>query len=82
MIVHYKTGKVNKKAAKPVTDFNVENCGSIFLFRPMTERARNLVRDICEDQPEVLTFGGAMVVEAGYAWDMGFRLNSEGYNLE
>lgn len=51
-----------------MVDVKVENHGSIFLFQPLSEAAREWIG---EHVPEDATwFGGALVVEHRYASDL------------
>jgi hypothetical protein len=70
-------GEDTKKAA---ADYAVENHGTLFLFRPLTEEAReNLANNVGE---EAQWFGGALVVEHRYALDLAARLRGEGWVVE
>jgi hypothetical protein len=64
---------------KKTVDVNVENHGSIFLFRLNTQAARDWV---AEHVPEPMWFGGALACAANYAWDLGQGMLSDGLILE
>ncbi len=48
-------------------DIQVENHGSLFLFRPMTAKGHEAIDAVIEGNAEVQTFGGAIAVEPRYA---------------
>lgn len=49
-------------------DVSVEDHGSLWLFRPLTEEAKTWIDDNVEDA--ALWFGGALAVEARFAQAM------------
>lgn len=49
-----------------MTDFRFENHGSIYLCRPLTDRARQHLSDVAAAAPDIQFFGNAMVVEPRY----------------
>jgi len=51
---------------RPKTDINVENHGSLMLFRPATETGREWLETNTDGQ----WFGHALVVEPRYAFDL------------
>ena len=56
-----------KTAAPEQVDVTVGNHGSIFLFTPHTETAKEWIKENCQ---EPMTFGDAIVVEHRYAHDL------------
>jgi hypothetical protein len=61
-------------------DFLVQNEGTIFLFRPLTESAAAHLEE--NVQKDALWFGDALVVEHRYARDLAAALNEEGFTLK
>jgi len=57
---------VNKVLRDP--DVLVRNEGSIFLFQPLTPRAKAWIAEHVE--PDPLRFGDALVVVHRYAWEL------------
>jgi hypothetical protein len=47
-----------------MSDFTIENHGSLFLVRPLTEAARDWLNDHVADEAQ--WFGGALAVEPRY----------------
>ena len=67
-------------------DFAVENHGSIYLVRPLTEAAQEHADEV---YAEAMTFGGAVAVEHRYAdhnisllLSDGFRVSLDGDEVE
>ena len=60
-------------------DISVSNCGTIFLFRPLTEAARAHLEAHCADAQ---WFGGALVCEHRYAGSLAEALQSDGFAIE
>jgi hypothetical protein len=60
-------------------DFQIENHGSIFLFRPQHTAADQHLRDRVSD--EALWFGGALVVEPRYGLQLANALRTEGFRI-
>lgn len=60
-------------------DFSIVNHGSIFTFTPRSEAAWAFAHEAFADAQ---WFGGAVVVEHRYAWDLAERLQSEGWSVE
>ena len=58
----------------PKVDIIVENCGSIFLFRPQTEKAQHWIE---QNVPEGQYFGNALAVEHRYALDLAVGMQEE-----
>jgi len=54
-------------------DISIENHGSIYLFRPLTQPARVWLQDHT-DADNSQWFGGALVVEPRYAGDLAHGL--------
>lgn len=61
-------------------DVAVENHGSIFLFRPQTEAGREWIDANVQD--DATWFGGALVVEHGYAFNLTDGMISDGLRVE
>lgn len=47
-------------------DIRIENHGSVFLARPLTDAGKAAVNTILEGNEEAQSFGGALVVEHSY----------------
>jgi hypothetical protein len=58
-------------------DVLVENHGTIFLFRPITDTAEAWLREHTAGE----WFGGALVVEHRYAGDLAEGLQEEGFAI-
>jgi hypothetical protein len=63
----------------PTADIEIENCGSLFLFRPNSEAAREHLEAHCG---EATWFGGALVCEHRYAEDLAAALRDDGFAVE
>jgi hypothetical protein len=61
-----------------MNDVRVENCGSLFLFRPLT----NAAQEWLEEHTDGLWFGGALAVEPRYALDLAQGMLDDGLTLE
>jgi hypothetical protein len=60
-----------------MTDFSIQNHGSIFLIHPHIEGAREWIAEhIDPDQSQ--TFGGGLVVEPRYVSDLVAGMESDG----
>ena len=59
-----------------VSDFDIENHGSVVLLRPLSTDADNWVQENISD--DVLRFGGAVVVEPRYIGPVMEGLSAEG----
>lgn len=69
------------KTKKTKIDVEVENCGSIMLFRALTKRARNwLVEHTCQDESQ--WFGNGLAVELRYAENLANGLLGAGLVVE
>jgi hypothetical protein len=68
-----------KKGAPMTTtaDIQVENHGTILLFRPQTDAAREWLTAHVDSEAQ--WFGGALVVEPRYAADLAQGLEDEGF---
>jgi len=64
-----------------MTDFRVENHGSVVLLCPLTEGARAWVTEHLT-HPETQHFGGAVVMEPRYVDDVVRGLVSDGLTVE
>lgn len=69
-----------KSFAVPV-DFQVQNCGSLFLFHPFTDTARAWLAEHCPPDDEHSYFGGALVVEHRYVVSIVDRIGEDGLRL-
>jgi hypothetical protein len=61
-------------------DFLVQNEGTIFLFRPLTEEAAAHLQENVQEDAQ--WFGGALVVEHRYARDLADQLTQDGFTVE
>jgi len=66
-----------QKTATP--DVLVHNEGTIFLFNPLTARAKEWIDD--NVQPDAQWFGHALVVEHRYAWGLAQGMKDDGLVL-
>jgi len=62
-----------------IPDVIVRNAGTLYLFCPMTERARAWIFD--NVQPDAQWFGHALVVETRFAWGLAQSMIGEGFVL-
>ena len=62
-----------------MVDVSVENHGSIFLFRPLTEAAEQWIQDNVSDEAQY--FGTALAVEHRYARDLAQGMLEAGLRL-
>ena len=62
-------------------DFTVQNEGSLYLFKPLTDSARHFLDEITTHQNYHLRFGDAFAVEHRFAADFAANLKDEGFNL-
>lgn len=60
-------------------DVTVHNEGTLFLFRPLTDKAKAWIA--AHVQPEALWFGDALVVEHRYAADLAQGMRDDGLRL-
>jgi hypothetical protein len=61
-------------------DFQIQNEGTIYLFRPLTAAAAaHLEENVQEDAQ---WFGAALVVEHRYAGDLAAQLSEEGFTFQ
>jgi hypothetical protein len=65
---------------KNTVDIFVENYGSIFLFRPMTQAATEWISGHVQDDAQ--WFGNALAVESRYALDLADGMYCDGLTLE
>ena len=56
------------QAVRAVPDILVCNEGTVFLFCPLTVRAKNWVDE--QIQPDALWFGNSLIVEHRFAWGL------------
>ena len=59
-------------------DCQVENHGTIFLFRPVSDNAK----DWLEENTDGQWWGGGLAVEHRYAMDLALGMQDEGFILE
>jgi hypothetical protein len=64
---------------KQKADVTVENHGTIFLFRPWTDAAREWIEEHVDG--EALWFGGALAVEHRYAYDLAHGMLNDGLTV-
>jgi hypothetical protein len=69
-----------KLADANAVDVFVENYGSIFLFRPMTQAATDWISEQVQDDAQ--WFGNALSVESRYALDLADGMRRDGLTLE
>lgn len=62
-----------------MVDINVENHGSIFLFRPATDAGREWIDEMVGS--EATFFGDALVVEPRYARDLAQGMLDDGLTV-
>lgn len=63
-----------------MADFTIENHGSLFLFHPVTDTARDHLREHVSG--DATWFGAALVVEPRYAHDLAAQLTEDGFTVE
>ena len=61
-------------------DIYMENHGSIWLFRPVSEAAREHLDDVIDEMAQ--WFGDALVVEPRYVSDLATSLEDDGLDLK
>ena len=71
--------KTISQTATAGADISVSNCGTIFLFRPLTDAAREHLESNC---PDAQWFGGALACEHRYAGGLTGTLQSDGFTIE
>ena len=59
-----------------MTDFTIQNEGSILLFRPLTDAAREWLKENVQEDAQ--WFGDALVVECRYAGDLAVGMLAAG----
>ncbi len=62
------------------TDVTVDNHGSVFLFHMHTDRAREWVETNVSEERQML--GGALAVEARYAFAIAQGMNVDGLSVK
>ena len=67
-----------QSSVKP-PDVLVSNEGTLFLFCPLTPRAKQWIENTV--QSDATWFGNALVVEHRYAWGLGQGMRDAGLNL-
>lgn len=72
---------MTREAARKVleADVTVVNDGTLFLFTPQTDAAREWLQE--NVQEDAMWFGGALVVEMRYAADLAMGLGSAGLKV-
>jgi len=68
----------SSKSARKV-DCQIENHGTIFLFRLLTDAARQFVALNVQDDAQFV--GSALVVEHRFAWDLAQGMMAQGLQL-
>jgi hypothetical protein len=68
-----------KIKAKTTPDLLVRNEGTVFLFCPLTSRAKEWIDE--HVQSDAQWFGNTLVVEHRYAWGLAEGMNDEGLVL-
>ena len=63
-----------------MSDIKVENHGSIFLFQPLTDSARNWIEEHVGEDAQF--WSGALVCEPRYASDLADGMMSDGLVVE
>ena len=72
---------MNSLQEKPVTpDVLVSNEGTVFLFNPLTARAKEWM--VYNVQPDAPWFGTTLVVEHRYAWGLAQGMKDAGLVLK
>jgi hypothetical protein len=69
----------SSQAVHVVPDVLVHNEGTLFLFCPLTARAKRWIDEYV--QPDALWFGSALVVEHRFAWGLAQGMNDAGLVL-
>jgi hypothetical protein len=69
-----------KPPTRTLADITIENCGTIFLFQPLTEAARDWIEENVVG--ETLWFGSALAVEARYAYNLAHGMIHDGLKLQ
>jgi hypothetical protein len=76
-----KRSQMDSPKEKPVNpDVLVHNEGAVFLFNPLTSRAKEWVDD--NVQPDAQWFGTTLVVEHRFAWALAQGMKHDGLVLE
>lgn len=63
------------------TDFIIQNEGSLYLFRPVTDAAVKFLDGMTTPYNEHLRFGSALAVEHRYAAGFAAELQEEGFTV-
>jgi hypothetical protein len=63
-----------------MSDFEIQNHGTIFLFVPLNDAADLHIRENVQDDAQ--WFGGALVVEHRYARDLAQQLTEAGFTVQ
>jgi hypothetical protein len=72
---------MGSSSAIPITpDVLVHNEGTLFLFCPLTPRAKEWIDQ--HVQPDALWFGSALVVEHRFAWGLAQGMKDAGFTWE
>jgi len=69
----------SSQAVHSVPDFLVQNEGTLFLFCPLTARAKSWIDE--HVQPDAMWFGRALVVEHRFAWGLALGMKDAGLVL-
>lgn len=67
---------MNTKTEDTTVDVEITNHGSIFLFQPLTDSAREWIEENVSEDAQ--WFGGALAVEHGYAADLAIGMQGDG----
>lgn len=62
-----------------MSDYTIENHGTIFLVRPQSDAARQHLLDHTPEEAQ--WFGDALVVEHRYAFDLATQLQTDGWEV-
>ena len=63
-----------------MTDIQIENHGSLFLFRPITDEGKEWLKESVSEDAQ--WFGNALAVEHRYAGDLAEGVESAGLKIE
>ena len=72
-------GPMHSEAASETPDVLVHNEGTVFLFNPLTSRAKEWIDE--NVQPDAQWFGTSLVVEHRYAWGLAQGMKQNGLIL-
>jgi hypothetical protein len=75
-----KETPLHSDGSKPTPDVLVHNEGTVFLFNPLTLRAKEWIDENCE--PKAQWFGSTLVVEHRFSWALAQGMKDEGLVLQ